>query len=94
MNLMLGLPEEEGRSDAGPMGRNLMLPATRFARLPAVRHAGAAERDHARRLRGRGGGVGVKKRGQLDLGLLGRSLPASASAATFTGDAAAAAPVG
>ena len=34
MNLMLGLPEEEGLLDAGPDGRGLMLPSTRFAQLP------------------------------------------------------------
>ncbi len=69
-----------------------MLPATRFVTLPSF--AAQAERSvtFPKGFVAAGVATGVKKRGKLDLGVL-RSLRPAVSAATFTSNAAAAAPV-
>jgi glutamate N-acetyltransferase/amino-acid N-acetyltransferase len=69
-----------------------MLPTTRFVELPAF--AVEAERSvtFPKGFVAAGVATGVKKRGKLDLGIL-RSLRPAVSGATFTSNAAAAAPV-
>jgi glutamate N-acetyltransferase/amino-acid N-acetyltransferase len=69
-----------------------MLPKTRFATLPAQAHEVAAGVTHPKGFVAAGVASGVKKKGKLDLGMLSSQKPA-VSAATFTGNAAAAAPV-
>ncbi len=69
-----------------------MLPKTRFATLPAEAHEVAAGVTHPKGFSAAGVASGVKKKGKLDLGILVSEKPA-VSAATFTGNAAAAAPV-
>ncbi len=69
-----------------------MLPKTRFATLPAQAHEVAAGVTHPKGFVAAGVASGVKKKGKLDLGILLSEKPA-VSAATFTGNAAAAAPV-
>ena len=69
-----------------------MLPKTRFATLPAQAHEVAAGVTHPKGFVAAGVASGVKKKGKLDLGILLSERPA-VSAATFTGNAAAAAPV-
>jgi glutamate N-acetyltransferase/amino-acid N-acetyltransferase len=69
-----------------------MLPVTRFAPLPAFAHEVAGGVTYPRGFLAAGVASGVKKRGKLDLGILASEV-ASVSAATFTSNAAAAAPV-
>ncbi|HZL65065.1 MAG TPA: bifunctional ornithine acetyltransferase/N-acetylglutamate synthase [Thermoleophilia bacterium] len=69
-----------------------MLPATRFAALPAWALEAGGGVTHPRGFVAAGVASGVKKRGKLDLGIV-TSEGASVSAATFTSNAAAAAPV-
>ncbi len=69
-----------------------MLPATRFAPLPAWTHRASGGVTHPRGFVAAGVASGVKKRGKLDLGIVA-SESACVSAATFTSNAAAAAPV-
>jgi glutamate N-acetyltransferase/amino-acid N-acetyltransferase len=69
-----------------------MLPVTRFAPLPAFAHEVAGGVTYPRGFLAAGVASGVKKRGKLDLGILVSEV-ASVSAATFTSNAAAAAPV-
>ena len=69
-----------------------MLPKTRFATLPPQAHEVAAGVTHPKGFLAAGVASGVKKKGKLDLGIVMSEVPA-VSAATFTGNAAAAAPV-
>ena len=69
-----------------------MLPPTRFATLPAAARSVKGGVTHPKGFVAAGVSSGVKKRGKLDLGILLSEVPA-VSAATFTGNAAAAAPV-
>ena len=69
-----------------------MLPTTKFAPLPAHAAEVAGGVTHPAGFRSAGVASGVKKRGKLDLGIVLSEVP-SVSAATFTGNAAAAAPV-
>jgi len=69
-----------------------MLPETRFAALPAWALEAGGGVTHPRGFVAAGIASGVKKRGKLDLGIVA-SEAASVSAATFTSNAAAAAPV-
>jgi glutamate N-acetyltransferase/amino-acid N-acetyltransferase len=69
-----------------------MLPVTRFAPLPAFAHEVAGGVTCPQGFLAAGVASGVKKRGKLDLGILASEV-ASVSAATFTSNAAAAAPV-
>ena len=69
-----------------------MLPASRFAPLPAFVHEVDDGVAYPRGFLAAGVASGVKKRGKLDLGILASEV-ASVSAATFTSNAAAAAPV-
>jgi glutamate N-acetyltransferase/amino-acid N-acetyltransferase len=69
-----------------------MLPVTRFAPLPAWALEAAGGVTHPRGFAAAGVASGVKKRGKLDLGIVASEV-ASVSAATFTSNAAAAAPV-
>ncbi len=69
-----------------------MLPATRFAPLPAWALEAGGGVTHPRGFVAAGVASGVKKRGKLDLGIVASEV-ASVSAATFTSNAAAAAPV-
>ena len=69
-----------------------MLPISRFAPLPAVAKAVGGGLTAPQGFLAAGVASGVKKRGKLDLGLLLSEQPA-VSAATFTSNAAAAAPV-
>ena len=69
-----------------------MLPVTRFAQLPAFTHEVAGGVTYPQGFLAAGVASGVKKRGKLDLGILASEV-ASVSAATFTSNAAAAAPV-
>jgi glutamate N-acetyltransferase / amino-acid N-acetyltransferase len=69
-----------------------MLPKTRFATLPAQAHEVKAGVTHPKGFVAAGVASGVKKKGKLDLGVLLSQTPA-VSAATFTSNAAAAAPV-
>ena len=84
MNVMLACPSMKGWSD--------MLPTSRFAPLPEhVKSVGGGlTAPHG--FPAAGVASGVKKRGKLDLGLVLSEQPA-VSAATFTSNAAAAAPV-
>ena len=69
-----------------------MLPATRFAPLPAWALEASGGVTHPLGFLAAGVASGVKKRGKLDLGIVA-SGTACVSAATFTSNAAAAAPV-
>jgi len=69
-----------------------MLPATRFATLPSCAHQAGHSVTHPRGFRAAGVAAGVKRSGRLDVGLLVSDLPC-VSAAFFTRNAAAAAPV-
>jgi glutamate N-acetyltransferase/amino-acid N-acetyltransferase len=69
-----------------------MLPVTKFAPLPAFAHEADAGVTYPKGFLAAGIASGVKKRGKLDLAILASDVP-SVSAATFTGNAAAAAPV-
>ena len=69
-----------------------MLPPTKFAPLPAFAHEVAGGVTHPNRFVAAGIASGVKKAGKLDLGMIMSEVP-SVSAATFTHNAAAAAPV-
>ena len=69
-----------------------MLPQTKFASLPPHANEVAGGVTHPAGFRSAGVASGVKKRGKLDLGIVMSEVP-SVSAATFTGNAAAAAPV-
>jgi len=61
-----------------------MLPASRFAPLPAFVHEVDDGVAYPRGFLAAGVASGVKKRGKLDLGILASAV-ASVSAATFTG---------
>ena len=69
-----------------------MLPQSKFAELPAHAKRVPGGVTHPKGFVAAGVPSGVKKRHKLDLGILMSELPA-VSAATFTGNAAAAAPV-
>ena len=69
-----------------------MLPSTRFAPLPPWCHEADGGLTHPRAFVAAGVASGVKKHGKLDLGLVASSV-GCVSAATFTSNAAAAAPV-
>ena len=69
-----------------------MLPATRFASLPAGVRQGTDGVTHPHRFRAAGVACGIKRSRRLDLGLLVSDEPC-VSAAFFTQNAAAAAPV-
>ncbi len=69
-----------------------MLPTSRFAPLPSCARETGGGLTAAKGFLAAGVASGVKKRGKLDLALLLSERPA-VSAATFTGNAAAAAPV-
>jgi glutamate N-acetyltransferase/amino-acid N-acetyltransferase len=69
-----------------------MLPSTRFVTLPRFAAQGERSVTFPKGFVAAGVATGVKKRGKLDLGIL-RSLRPAVSAATFTSNAAAAAPV-
>ncbi len=69
-----------------------MLPVTRFAPLPAFAYEVAGGVTYPQGFLAAGVASGVKKRGKLDLGILASEV-AGVSAATFTSNAAAAAPV-
>jgi glutamate N-acetyltransferase/amino-acid N-acetyltransferase len=69
-----------------------MLPASRFAPLPAFVHDADGGVSYPKGFLAAGVASGVKKSGKLDLGILMSEVP-SVSAATFTSNAAAAAPV-
>jgi glutamate N-acetyltransferase/amino-acid N-acetyltransferase len=69
-----------------------VLPVTRFATLPAAARSVSGGVTHAKGFVAAGVASGVKKRGKLDLGILYSERP-TVSAATFTGNAHAAAPV-
>jgi glutamate N-acetyltransferase/amino-acid N-acetyltransferase len=69
-----------------------MLPTTKFASLPAFATQFDGGVSSPRGFLAAGVASGVKKRGKLDLGVVLSEVP-SVSAATFTGNAAAAAPV-
>ncbi len=69
-----------------------MLPPTKFAPLPAFAHEVAGGVTHPNRFVAAGIASGVKKGGKLDLGMIMSEVP-SVSAATFTRNAAAAAPL-
>ena len=69
-----------------------MLPGSRFAPLPAFAREGDGGVAYPQGFLAAGVASGVKKRGKLDLGILVSEV-ASVSAATFTSNAAAAAPV-
>lgn len=70
----------------------MMLPETRFVSLPAAATIVKGGVTTPKGFRAAGVATGVKKKGRLDLGLLYSEVP-SVSAATFTSNAAAAAPV-
>jgi glutamate N-acetyltransferase/amino-acid N-acetyltransferase len=70
----------------------MLLPISRFAPLPASARAVRGGVTSPQGFLAAGVATGVKKRGRLDLGLLMSAVP-SVSAATFTSNAAAAAPV-
>ncbi len=70
----------------------MMLPVSRFAPLPDTARAVRGGVTSPQGFLAAGVATGVKKRGRLDLGLLMSAVP-SVSAATFTSNAAAAAPV-
>jgi glutamate N-acetyltransferase/amino-acid N-acetyltransferase len=69
-----------------------MLPHSRFARLPAFVQQAERSVTSPQGFSAAGVATGVKKRGKLDLGILASAGPC-VSAATFTQNAAAAAPV-
>ena len=69
-----------------------MLPLTRFVELPAFARQAQRSVTCPEGFAAAGVATGVKKRGKLDLGMLVSERPC-VSAATFTGNAAAAAPV-
>jgi glutamate N-acetyltransferase/amino-acid N-acetyltransferase len=69
-----------------------VLPVTRFAALPAAARSVSGGVTHPKGFVAAGVSSGVKKRGKLDLGILFSEV-ATVSAATFTGNAHAAAPV-
>ncbi len=69
-----------------------MLPVTRFVELPAFARQAQRSVTFPAGFAAAGVATGVKKRGKLDLGMLVSAQPC-VSAATFTGNAAAAAPV-
>ena len=69
-----------------------MLPLSRFVELPSFATQAQRSVTFPKGYVAAGVGTGVKKRGKLDLGLLASLRPA-VSAATFTSNAAAAAPV-
>jgi glutamate N-acetyltransferase/amino-acid N-acetyltransferase len=69
-----------------------MLPVSKFAPLPAGAHETDGGVTYPRGFVAAGVASGVKKRGKLDLGVLTSEVP-SVSAAEFTSNAAAAAPV-
>src|SRR5450830_1927309 len=69
-----------------------MLPVTKFAPLPTFAHDVAGGVTYPQGFLAAGVASGVKKRGKLDLGILASEV-AGVSAATFTSNAAAAAPV-
>ncbi len=69
-----------------------MLPASRFVRLPSFAVEGERSVTFPDAFVAAGVATGVKKRGKLDLGILCSRRP-TVSAATFTSNAAAAAPV-
>ncbi len=69
-----------------------MLPVTRFVALPAFARQAQRSVTFPEGFVAAGVATGVKKRGKLDLGILCSERPC-VSAATFTGNAAAAAPV-
>ena len=69
-----------------------MLPLTRFVELPAFARQAQRSVTCPEGFKAAGVATGVKKRGKLDLGMLVSERPC-VSAATFTGNAAAAAPV-
>ncbi len=69
-----------------------MLPKTRFATLPAAAREVKSGVTHPKGFVAAGVASGVKKKGKLDLGIVRSESPA-VSAATFTSNAAAAAPV-
>jgi glutamate N-acetyltransferase/amino-acid N-acetyltransferase len=69
-----------------------MLPVTKFAPLPAFAHDVDGGVTYPQGFLAAGVASGVKKSGKLDLGILASAVP-GVSAATFTGNAAAAAPV-
>ena len=69
-----------------------MLPATRFASIPASATAAGHGVTHPLGFRAAGVAAGIKRSGRLDVGLLHSDLPCT-SAALFTRNAAAAAPV-
>jgi len=69
-----------------------MLPVTKFAPLPGFAHEVDGGVTYPQGFLAAGVASGVKKRGKLDLGILASDV-ASVSAATFTSNAAAAAPV-
>lgn len=70
----------------------MMLPETRFVSLPAAARVVRGGVTTPEGFRAAGVATGIKKKGRLDLGLLYSEVP-SVSAATFTSNAAAAAPV-
>jgi glutamate N-acetyltransferase/amino-acid N-acetyltransferase len=70
----------------------MLLPISRFAALPDTARAVRGGVTSPQGFLAAGVATGVKKRGRLDLGLLMSAVP-SVSAATFTSNAAAAAPV-
>jgi glutamate N-acetyltransferase/amino-acid N-acetyltransferase len=69
-----------------------MLPVTKFAPLPAFAQEVDGGVAYPQGYLAAGVASGVKKRGKLDLGILASAVP-GVSAATFTSNAAAAAPV-
>src|SRR5665811_1369704 len=69
-----------------------MLPVTKFAPLPAFAHDVDGGVTYPQGFLAAGVASGVKKAGKLDLGILASEV-AGVSAATFTSNAAAAAPV-
>jgi glutamate N-acetyltransferase/amino-acid N-acetyltransferase len=69
-----------------------MLPTTKFAPLPPCAGEAGGGVTHPAGFLSAGVASGVKRRGKLDLGIILSEVP-SVSAATFTGNAAAAAPV-
>jgi glutamate N-acetyltransferase/amino-acid N-acetyltransferase len=69
-----------------------MLPATRFTSMPTFAKAAGHSVTHPRGFRAAGVAAGIKRSSRLDVGLLHSDLPC-VSAALFTRNAAAAAPV-